>query len=88
MTDAPGEDAIDGIKVDLEGHLYVCGPGGVWVLSPAGERLGLLELPEDPHNLAFGGSDSRDLYVTALTSVYCLRTAIPGITPFTERSTP
>ena len=88
MTDAPGEDAIDGIKVDVEGNLYVCGPGGVWVLSPEGERLGLLELPEDPHNLAFGDEDSATLYVTALTSVYCLRPAIPGITPFTERSTP
>jgi gluconolactonase len=86
MTEAPGEDAIDGIKVDVEGNLYVCGPGGVWVLSPEGEKLGLLELPENPHNLAFGGDDSRDLYVTALTSVYRLRTAIPGITPFTERS--
>jgi gluconolactonase len=86
MTGAPGEDAIDGIKVDVEGNLYVCGPGGVWVLSPDGEQLGLLELPEAPHNLAFGGADSRDLYVTALTSVYRLRTANSGITPFTERS--
>ena len=86
MTDAPGEDAIDGVKVDVAGNLYVCGPGGIWVLSPDGEKLGLLELPEDPHNLAFGGEDSRDLYVTALTSVYRLHTAVPGITPFTERS--
>ena len=87
MTEAPGEDAIDGIKVDVEGNLYVCGPGGIWVISPAGERLDLIELSEAPHNLAFGGSDSRDLYVTALTSVYRLRTELPGITPFTERST-
>jgi gluconolactonase len=85
MTDAPGEDAIDGIKVDVEGNLYVCGPGGIWIISPAGERLGLIELPEAPHNLAFGGDDSRDLYVTALTSVYRLRMDVPGITPFTER---
>jgi gluconolactonase len=86
MTDAPGEDAIDGITVDVEGTLYVCGPGGIWLISPAGERLGLIELPEAPHNLAFGGEDSRDLYVTALTSVYRLRTEVPGVTPFTERS--
>jgi gluconolactonase len=86
MTDAPGEDAIDGIKVDVEGNLYVCGPGGIWVISPAGERLDLIELPEAPHNLAFGGDDGRDLYVTALTSVYRLRNELPGITPFTERS--
>jgi gluconolactonase len=87
MTDAPGEDAIDGMKVDVAGNLYVCGPGGIWVISPEGERLDLIELPEAPHNLAFGGADSRDLYVTALTSVYRLRTELPGITPFTERST-
>jgi gluconolactonase len=86
MTDAPGEDAIDGMKVDVDGTLFVCGPGGIWLISPAGERLGLIELPEAPHNLAFGGEDSRDLYVTALTSVYRLRTEVPGITPFTERS--
>jgi gluconolactonase len=86
MTDAPGEDAIDGIKVDVEGNLYVCGPGGIWLISPAGEQLDLIELPEAPHNLAFGGADSRDLYVTALTSVYRLRNAVPGINPHTERS--
>jgi gluconolactonase len=74
LTDLPGEDALDGIKVDpRNGHLYVCGPGGISVLSPDGERLGLLALPEDPHNLAWGGAEGRDLYVTALTSVYRLR---------------
>src|SRR5439155_2640351 len=81
MTDAPGEDAIDGIKVDERGNLYVCGPGGIWVLSPQGERLGLLELPENPHNLAWGGDDARTLYVTALTSVYRMRLGIPGVRP-------
>ncbi|HEX2045421.1 MAG TPA: SMP-30/gluconolactonase/LRE family protein [Gaiellaceae bacterium] len=81
MTDAPGEDAIDGIKVDREGNLYVCGPGGIWVLSAAGEHLGTLRLPEAPHNLAWGGSDGRTLYVTALTGVYRLRLAVPGIRP-------
>ena len=69
MTDAPGEDAIDGIKVDVDGNLYVCGPGGIWVISPAGERLDLIELPEAPHNLAWGPDDTT-LYVTAMTSVY------------------
>ncbi len=73
MTDASGEDAIDGIKVDPDGNLYVCGPGGIWVLSPAGERLSLLKLPEAPHNLAWGDADGRTLYITALTGVYRLR---------------
>jgi gluconolactonase len=73
MTDAPGADAIDGIKVDRAGKLFVCGPGGIWVLSPGGEKLGLIELPEAPHNLAWGDADGRTLYVTAMTSVYRIR---------------
>jgi gluconolactonase len=81
MTDAPGEDAIDGVKVDQSGNLFVCGPGGVWVISPDGEELGLLRLPEDPHNLAWGDDDARTLYITALTSVYRIRLAIPGVRP-------
>jgi gluconolactonase len=81
MTDAPGEDAIDGLKVDCEGNVYVCGPGGVWVLSQTGDRLGTLVLPEAPHNLAWGGEDGRTLYITALTSVYRLELAVPGIRP-------
>jgi gluconolactonase len=81
LTDAPGDDAIDGIKVDRDGNLYVCGPGGIWILTAAGEHLGTLALPEDPHNLAWGGDDARTLYVTALTSVYRIRLGIPGIRP-------
>jgi gluconolactonase len=75
MTDAPGEDAIDGIKVDGEGNLYVCGPGGIWVVSPQGEHLATLRLPEAPHNLAWGDEDGKALYVTAETSIYRLRPA-------------
>jgi gluconolactonase len=81
MTAAPGEDGIDGIKVDTAGNLYVCGPGGIWVLSPDGEQLGLIELPEAPHNLAWGDADARGLYVTALTSVYRIRLDVPGVRP-------
>jgi gluconolactonase len=81
LTDEPGEDAIDGLKVDRGGRLFVCGPGGIWVLSPDGEKLGLLRLPEAPHNLAWGDEDARTLYITALTSIYRLRLTTPGIRP-------
>ena len=81
MTDAEGEDAIDGIKVDELGNLYVCGPGGVWILSPDGEHIATLRLPENPHNLAWGDVDGRGLYITALTSVYRLRLSVAGIRP-------
>jgi gluconolactonase len=76
MTAAPGEDAIDGVKVDPAGNVYACGPGGIWIVTPEGEHLGTLELPEAPHNLAWGDADGRTLYVTALTSVYRVRLAV------------
>jgi len=85
MTSAPGDDAIDGIKVDTAGNVYVCGPGGVWVLASDGSQLGLLRLPEDPHNLAWGDDDARTLYITALTSIYRIRLLVAGIRP-TERT--
>ncbi|HEU4490237.1 MAG TPA: SMP-30/gluconolactonase/LRE family protein, partial [Jiangellales bacterium] len=84
LTDAEGEDAIDGLVVDERGNLWVCGPGGVWVLSPEGHRLGLLRFPEDPHDLAWGDDDRRSLYVTALSSVYRLRTSVAGPRPTPE----
>ena len=81
MTDAPGEDAIDGLKVDQAGNLYVCGPGGIWILNSDGVHLGTLELPEAPHNLAWGDADGRTLYIAALTSIYRLRVNIRGMRP-------
>jgi gluconolactonase len=80
MTGAPGEDAIDGLTVDRAGNVFACGPGGVWVLSPDGDRLGVLVLPEAPHNLAFGNEDARTLYITALTGVYRIGLTTGGAT--------
>jgi len=81
MTGDDGEDAIDGIKVDTAGNVYACGPGGIWILSPDGDHLGTLTLPESPHNLAWGDEDGRALYVTAESSVYRIRLNLPGIRP-------
>jgi len=78
MTSAPGEDAIDGIKVDQRGNLYISGPGGLWILSAEGKHLGTLHGPEHPHNLAWGGVDRRTLYLAAQTSIYRLRLNVPG----------
>ena len=81
LTGEPGEDALDGLKVDAAGNVYACGPGGVWIISPARERLGLLRLPEDPHTMAWGDADGHALYITALTGVYRIRLGIPGLRP-------
>jgi gluconolactonase len=84
MTAAPGDDALDGIKVDVQGNLYVSGPGGLWILSPEGKHLGTLAGPEHPHNLAWG-DDGRTLYLTAQTGLYRIRLNVPGIYPGAPR---
>ena len=81
MTRAPGEDAIDGIKVDRHGNLYVCGPGGIWVLSAQGKHLGTIKTPKNPHNLAWGGDDGKTLYITAQTTLYRMPLNVAGVRP-------
>jgi gluconolactonase len=81
MTPAPGEEALDGIKVDQAGNLFVSGPGGAWIISPEGKHLGTIKGPELPANFAWGDADGRTLYMTARTGLYRLRTNIPGIRP-------
>jgi gluconolactonase len=81
MTAAPGEDAIDGVKVDRQGNVYVSGPGGLWILSPEGRHLGTIEFPRHPHNFAWGDADGRTLYVCARSALYRIRLDVPGILP-------
>jgi gluconolactonase len=84
LTFEPGDDAVDGLKVDTCGRIYVCGPGGIWIFAPDGRRIALLRLPESPHNLAWGDRDGRTLYVTALTSIYRIRLSVAGVRPVTK----
>jgi len=81
MTEAPGEEALDGIKVDQLGNLYVSGPGGIWIISAEGRHLGTITLPELPANFAWGDADGRTLYMTARTGLYRMRLSVPGIRP-------
>jgi gluconolactonase len=81
LTGAPGEEALDGVKVDQAGNLYVSGPGGAWIISPDGRHLGTIEAPELPANFAWGGGDGRTLYMTARGGLYRIRLNVPGIRP-------
>jgi len=72
--------APDGIKVDSEGNIYVTGEGGIWVLNPRGEKLGVISVPELPANLCWGDEDWRTLFITARSSVYKVRLNIAGAT--------
>jgi gluconolactonase len=83
----------DGVRVDMQGNLWVAAgirtprppgevtdvPQGVYVISPQGQLLGRVPIPEDyVTNLAFGGPGRKTLYVTAGASVYQVPVAVPG----------
>ena len=69
---------VDGMKCDERGNIWVTGPEGVWVFSPAGEHLGVVEFPESTGNLHWGGPDWNWLFVPASTSVYRVKTKVSG----------
>ncbi len=79
FTSAPGEDGLDGIKVDQKGNLYVSAPGGLWVISPEGKHLGTIITPRHPHNMAWGDADGKTLYLCARSGLYRIRLNIPGV---------
>jgi gluconolactonase len=79
--DHPRPGVPDGMKVDSAGHLYVTGATGVWVFEPDGTPLGVITTPEGPANCAWGDADRQTLYITAKTSLYRIRTTLPGLAP-------
>ena len=70
------EGIPDGMKCDERGNIWVTGPGGVWVISPEGEHLGVVEVPENVGNLTWGGSDGKTLYMPSSTSLYRVPTKV------------
>jgi gluconolactonase len=68
----------DGMKVDQAGRIYSAGPGGVWIFSPEGKPLGIILIPENASNVAWGGADYKTLYVTASSSIYRIKMKVAG----------
>ena len=60
--DAPG--VPDGLKVDARGRIFTTGPGGVLVLTPDGELLGVIDTGRATANCAFGPGGA-SLFMTA-----------------------
>ena len=72
------DEALDGLKIDKEGNLFVSAPGGIWVISPDAKLLGKIVTPERPSNLAWGDEDAKTLYLTAHSSLYKIRVITGG----------
>jgi gluconolactonase len=81
----------DGMTIDSEGNIYLTcmgsktlkaydtGVNPVAVYSAGGERIEVLDVPERPANLCFGGKDGKTLFVTAQKSLYSVRMRVSGV---------
>jgi gluconolactonase len=63
----------DGFRVDAAGNLYTSSGDSMQILSPNGELLQKIPVPEKVGNLCFGGKDGQDIYIVASTSLYRYR---------------
>ncbi len=73
-----GPGAPDGMKIDSEGSLYCCGPGGIHVFDAAAKRPRVIHVPGGAANFAWGEDDLRSLFITAGATLFRLRVAVPG----------
>mgnify|MGYP000527633623 FL=1 len=70
----------DGIKVDLEGNIYVAVKGNIVVYSSKGKQLEEIEVPnKSAKNLCFGrGEFSKTLFITTSKKLYTLEVKKEG----------
>lgn len=80
-----GPGTPDGFRVDVDGNLW-CGWGmgsaeldGVRILSPQGEPIGHIALPERCANVCFGGPYRNRLFMAASRSLYSLFVNTQGV---------
>jgi len=68
----------DGLTIDTQGNLYITMGMGIEVISPKGKSIAIIEFPQQPANVTFGGKDRKTLYVTARKGLYSKVTNFTG----------
>lgn len=61
-----------GSAVDKEGNLYVA-DGHIYIFDKEGKEKGLIEVPERPSTLQFGGKDGNTLFITGRSKFFSVK---------------
>lgn len=69
----------DGLRLDINGYLYITSADSIQVYSPAGELLGKIMVPEKIANCVFGGREKNRLFIAASKSIYAITLNTTGI---------
>ena len=63
---------FDGLRVDVDGNLWLGAGDGVHCLSPEGELMGKIRVPEVVANVCFGGPRRNRLFICGTRSLYAI----------------
>ena len=65
------------VVTDAAGNVYVA-EGQLYIHDAGGRQIGVVEIPERPASLAFGGADKKTLFIGARGSLFSFETAAAG----------
>jgi gluconolactonase len=62
----------DGFRIDVDGNIWTSAGDGVHCITPEGELLGKIRVPEKVSNVCFGGPKRNRLFICGFTSLYAI----------------
>jgi gluconolactonase len=62
----------DGFRIDLDGNIWTSSGSGVQCITPGGDIIGRIPIPEKVANVAFGGPKRNRLFICGHTSLYSI----------------
>jgi gluconolactonase len=71
---------FDGLRVDVEGNLWLGAGDGVHCLDPEGHLIGKIRVPEVVANVCFGGPKRNRLFICGTQSLYSIYVRTSGAT--------
>jgi gluconolactonase len=69
----------DGFRVDVDGNIWTSAADGVHCITPDGELIGKILVPETVTNLTFGGPKRNRMFITAASSLYSVHVGTRGL---------
>ncbi len=69
---------VDSMALDAAGRIWLAAGQGVQCLTPGGDLLGRIRVPEAASNVEFGGPRRNCLFITASTSLYSIMLTTRG----------
>lgn len=71
----------DGMRLDMQGNLYVGALDGVQVFNPSGKLIGKILMPKETANLTFGGKNNDILFICSSDSLWAIKLNTQGAKP-------